>query len=168
MGLGEIATMKASNSYYNGMGLRGAGKAPPKWRTGFSGERHMITNKGYTYNFCGPGTNLKKRLPRGDVGINKLDEACKKHDIAYSKATSKKAVRKADKKLIKNIRKRKSTAAKVVRAAIKSKNVMEDIGLLPVSAFVDIKKNRGKKKNVREIVDPAKRLRSKFESKFIR
>lgn len=36
-----------------------------------------------TYNFCGPGTKLKKRLSRGDRGINGLDEACREHDIAY-------------------------------------------------------------------------------------
>lgn len=35
------------------------------------------------YNYCGPGTNLKDRLERGDKGINPLDEACKYHDIAY-------------------------------------------------------------------------------------
>lgn len=35
------------------------------------------------YQFCGPGTKLKKRLLRGDRGINKLDEACLYHDIAY-------------------------------------------------------------------------------------
>lgn len=37
-----------------------------------------------TYQYCGPGTNLKKRLARGDPGINPLDAACKQHDIAYS------------------------------------------------------------------------------------
>ena len=37
------------------------------------------------YNFCGPGTKLQQRLNRGDIGINKLDEACKLHDIAYAK-----------------------------------------------------------------------------------
>lgn len=37
------------------------------------------------YQFCGPGTKLKQRLARGDPGINKLDQACKEHDIAYSK-----------------------------------------------------------------------------------
>lgn len=37
------------------------------------------------YQYCGPGTKLNKRLRRGDPGINKLDEACKQHDIAYSK-----------------------------------------------------------------------------------
>ena len=33
--------------------------------------------------YCGPGTNLEKRLACGDEGINPLDAACKNHDIAY-------------------------------------------------------------------------------------
>ena len=36
------------------------------------------------YNFCGPGTKLRKRLNRRDVGMNPLDEACREHDTAYS------------------------------------------------------------------------------------
>ena len=36
------------------------------------------------YRYCGPGTKLEKRLKRGDPGINPLDEACKRHDIAYA------------------------------------------------------------------------------------
>ena len=40
------------------------------------------------YQYCGPGTKLQKRLTRGDPGINKLDAACKQHDIAYDKNTS--------------------------------------------------------------------------------
>lgn len=36
------------------------------------------------YQFCGPGTRLRKRLARGDRGINPLDAACRDHDIAYS------------------------------------------------------------------------------------
>lgn len=37
------------------------------------------------YSYCGPGTKLKERLSRGDRPINGLDEACRTHDIAYSK-----------------------------------------------------------------------------------
>jgi hypothetical protein len=37
------------------------------------------------YQYCGPGTKLQQRLARGDPGINKLDKACKQHDIAYSR-----------------------------------------------------------------------------------
>ena len=39
------------------------------------------------YRFCGPGTRLKKRLARGDAGINPLDAACREHDIAYSRSS---------------------------------------------------------------------------------
>jgi len=40
------------------------------------------------YQYCGPGTNLKKRLARGDKGINPLDAACRDHDIAYDNSNS--------------------------------------------------------------------------------
>lgn len=36
------------------------------------------------YQYCGPGTKLRKRLDRGDKGVNPLDAACREHDIAYS------------------------------------------------------------------------------------
>lgn len=37
------------------------------------------------YQYFVAGTKLAKRLASGDLGINKLDKACKDHDIAYSK-----------------------------------------------------------------------------------
>ena len=37
------------------------------------------------YQNCVLGTKLSKSLARGDPGINLLDQACKEHDIAYSK-----------------------------------------------------------------------------------
>lgn len=52
------------------------------------------------YNFCGPGTKLSKRLARGDRGINKLDEACRIHDIAYSQHKDLSQRHEADKELI--------------------------------------------------------------------
>lgn len=52
------------------------------------------------YQYCGPGTQLEKRLARGDPGINKLDQACKRHDIAYSKLQNSKERREADKVLV--------------------------------------------------------------------
>lgn len=48
------------------------------------------------YRFCGPGTKLEQRLARGEVGINKLDEACRRHDIAYSQYTDLDERHKAD------------------------------------------------------------------------
>ena len=49
-----------------------------------------------TYNYCGPGTKLSKRLSRGDKGINPLDEACKEHDIVYNRYLNTKDRNKAD------------------------------------------------------------------------
>ena len=37
------------------------------------------------YSYCGPGTKVKKLVSEGYQGINKLDNACKEHDIYYSK-----------------------------------------------------------------------------------
>lgn len=51
------------------------------------------------YNYCGPGTKLRKRLERGDKGINGLDEACKLHDIAYASYSDSEHRRQADKEL---------------------------------------------------------------------
>lgn len=51
------------------------------------------------YRYCGPGTRLKERLARGDKGVNKLDEACKAHDIAYSKYSDNERRRQADRQL---------------------------------------------------------------------
>lgn len=51
------------------------------------------------YQYCGPGTKLKKRLSRGDPGINGLDAACKEHDIAYSNNQDLSARHIADKQL---------------------------------------------------------------------
>lgn len=52
-----------------------------------------------SYNYCGPGTKLSKRLARGDPGINPLDEACKDHDIAYSRSKDISSRHEADKVL---------------------------------------------------------------------
>lgn len=49
-------------------------------------ELHLPAFPG-SYQYCGPGTKLAKRLARGDPGINGLDKACKEHDIAYSKSS---------------------------------------------------------------------------------
>jgi predicted nucleic acid-binding Zn-ribbon protein len=40
-------------------------------------------NKTGKYSYCGPGTKLNKRLKEGYKGINDLDKACHKHDLAY-------------------------------------------------------------------------------------
>ena len=41
-----------------------------------SGERHIPG-----YNFCGPGTNVERRLLEGVEPVNELDKACLMHDL---------------------------------------------------------------------------------------
>lgn len=38
------------------------------------------------YQYWSPGIQLEIRLTRKDPGINKLDQSCKVHDIAYSQS----------------------------------------------------------------------------------
>lgn len=90
-----------------------------------------------TYNYCGPGTKLDKRLERGDRGINQLDEACKVHDIAYSIHKDDKERTKADQKLSSEAWKRviskdasigERTTALAVTAAMKTKIGLSKMG----------------------------------------
>ena len=54
----------------------------------YKGEMHLPS-----YSFCGPGTNLGKRMSnvsRGDAldaPINHLDRICFKHDLVYHKVS---------------------------------------------------------------------------------
>lgn len=87
-------------------------------------EMHLYSTKQRRkYNFCGPFTKLDKRLARGDVGINRLDEVCKKHDIAYSQSTANKDRHAADRRMIAEIDSfpDKTTTEKIVRGIINSK-----------------------------------------------
>ena len=55
------------------------------------------------YQYLGSGTKLKKRLKRGDKGINRLDRLAKQHDIDYTHAKSLKDKHRADRKMIRGI-----------------------------------------------------------------
>lgn len=64
--------------------LKGVGSALNKGIDLLPIELHVPSGLTSSYNWCGPGTRIKERLARGDQGINKLDEACKIHDLAYA------------------------------------------------------------------------------------
>ena len=72
----------------------------------------------------GPGTQLKKRLKRGDPGINRLDRIAKQHDIDYSRAKNLKDKHVADRKMIRAIDHlpgRKTLTEKVVKKIMQAK-----------------------------------------------
>ena len=98
---------------------RGTGLDIQKWlgKTGI--EFHW---PGYQY--MGPGTHLKKRLARGDPGINRLDRISKQHDIDYSKAKNLRDKWNADAKMIKSIENlpgRKTMTERIVRRIMQAK-----------------------------------------------
>lgn len=89
----------------------------PSDTPGFVGEKHAILDRGggrgyVGANYMGPGTNVKKRLQRGDIGITPVDMLAMKHDVAYRKAQGAKSkadqlrmVRKADEDMVAGLKK---------------------------------------------------------------
>lgn len=76
------------------------------------------------YQYMGPGTKLKKRLARGDPGINRLDRIAKQHDIDYSRSKNLQDKWKADAKMIKAIDRlpgRKTMTERVVKRIMQAK-----------------------------------------------
>lgn len=76
------------------------------------------------YQFLGPGTKLKKRLARGDKGINRLDRIARQHDIDYSRAKGIEDKWAADTKMVKAIDRlpgKKSMTERLARKVIQMK-----------------------------------------------
>ena len=76
------------------------------------------------YQYMGPGTKLKKRLKRGDPGINRLDRIAKQHDIDYSRARNLQDKWTADTKMIKAIDKlpgNKTMTERIVKRIMQAK-----------------------------------------------
>lgn len=110
-----------------------------------------------SYQYCGPGTKLEERLARGDKGINKLDEACKEHDIAYAtyKNSSDRSI--ADKKLGAEALKRafakdasfgEKAASLLVSGMMKAKTGLSKIGMGISSCRKKPKKSKSVKKEI--------------------
>ena len=74
------------------------------------------------YQYMGPGTKLKKRLARGDPGINRLDRISKQHDIDYSTARSLRDKHRADRTMIRSIQRLPGKKTLTERAI---KNIMQ-------------------------------------------
>ncbi|XP_075211182.1 uncharacterized protein LOC142325855 [Lycorma delicatula] len=110
------------------------------------------------YQYCGPGTNLKKRLKRGDPGVNKLDAACKEHDIAYATYSDNERRAVADRKLA-------DSAWERVKA--KDSSIAEKATALAVTNAMKLKakfgggrvrrrRRRSKRNNIKRLVEMMK------------
>lgn len=129
------------------------------------------------YQYCGPGTDLEKRLRRGDPGINKLDAACKDHDIAYDAIQDSKDRRKADKELIGRAFKRvystdanmkERAAALLVSGLMSAKRGLSKIGLgLDGSSNCSRRRRKRKRISKRGVKRRAKRKKKMKKKKSI-
>lgn len=130
------------------------------------------------YQYCGPGTKLQKRLKRGDPGINRLDAACKEHDIAYDKFRGDGERTKADQLLAKEALKRviakdaslsERAAATAVTTAMGAKIGISKLGggLLKASLKKSVKK-RKKKSTAARKRNLSKKLKKKVTVKKTR
>ena len=86
----------------------------------------------------GPGTKLKKRLARGDPGINRLNKIAKQHDIDYARAENLQEKWQADTKMIAAINKlpgKKTLTERIVRKNYASQKTIEIVMLLLLFFF---------------------------------
>lgn len=98
--------------------VRGRGLDIQKWLGKTGREFHWPS-----YQYLGPGTHLKKRLKRGDPGINWLDRLAKQHDIDYARAQNLRDKHAADRKMIKAIDRlqKKTKPEKIVQKIMQTK-----------------------------------------------
>ena len=119
---------------------------------GFAGEKHAIlelaNGKYGVGNFIGPGTQVIKRLRRGDKGRTKVDTVSMRHDIdfaiaqgAKSKKEQLKLGRAADKRMINSLNRLEASGGDAKKnilmgKAIKGKVLLEDAGLMDKDKFL--------------------------------
>ena len=119
---------------------------------GFAGEKHgilQLANGKYGVgNFIGPGTQVIKRLRRGDKGRTKVDSVSMRHDIdfaiaqgAKSKKEQLKLGRAADKRMINSLNRLEASGGDAKKnilmgKAIKGKVLLEDVGLMNKDKFL--------------------------------
>lgn len=122
------------------------------------------------YNYCGPGTkSLEKRA------VNRLDEFCKEHDIAYQQSSDLSDRRKADIKLMKMARNRitasdaslgEKVAAHIVNKAMLAK-IKYGAGLRTKNKLRSkkISSGSGIKKQLKHIISHTKKHLKKIKPK---
>lgn len=113
-----------------------------------------------SFHYCGPGTKLSKRLAANDPGINKLDQACKEHDIAYTQSNSVADRNIADKALAKRAWKRVTSSDATFRERAAALGVA---GVMKVKSKLGMGMTMVKSKKQTKTKTPRKS--KKYESK---
>jgi len=146
---------KASDLYESEIGTDLINALPSSDETSrpkFSGEKHAIlqlaNGKYGIANYMGPGTQVVKRIARGDPPRTLADKVAQRHDIDYTLASAMsskdkqlKAVREADNRMINSLNRLEQgnlDAKKNImlgKQIIKGKTIAEDLGILDKSKF---------------------------------
>ena len=99
-------------------------------RPAFAGEKHAIlklpNGKFGTANYMGPGTQLERRLKRGDPPRTMADRVAQAHDSRYALARSQKDVANADRAMIRKLKELQSKRL--------DSNLNIQMGLRPIQA----------------------------------
>lgn len=110
----------------------------------FPGELHVpqMTSSGVRIgNYIGPGTQIIKRLKRGDNGVSDVDRTAKVHDIQFTLAEKPEDVRKADMRMLHTLQKIRKRGSDYdinitpAETAIRRKIQGEDVGILSKGSF---------------------------------
>ena len=112
----------------------------------FEGEKHIpliVNGKMKVASFVGPGTQIIKRIKRGDKALTETDVVAELHDINYTLASNLDDVREADLRMINKLKdieqKKLDNKFNILagRKGIETKVWLEDKGLLDKNKFFD-------------------------------
>lgn len=121
-------------------------------RDGYAGELHAVlqlpNGKSGVANYLGPGTQVVKRLRRGDPARSVVDNIAKLHDIQYTLAQGARSVdeqvamlRKADTRMLKNLERAQQEHLDTDRNILLAKRPLqlkvlaEESGVVPKTKF---------------------------------
>ncbi len=164
----EKRTQKGDGLLRNIRNLGRKATCPKATKPLFDGENHAPCA-----NFSGPGTQIEKRLQRGDKPVNYTDAVAMNHDISYmtignkmregiiDKTQAGAMTRQADMTMVDGLRRApkgkgsfyKKAEEKLTKQIIQSKMKLEDVGVLDKTKFI------GKGEAKGEATKPQQKLR---------
>ena len=111
----------------------------------YPGERHQVlklaNGKIGTASFSGPGTQVVKRIKRGDKPRTAVDKAAMAHDLRYTLADDDAEYRVADQKMINKLKALQESKGdlnfNIPRYIMQAKTAGESIGIFKKDTFVD-------------------------------
>lgn len=150
----EDLSLQQGSGFFDKIYSRALNMIPSSDNTGtraYPGERHaplkLKNGRMGVANFVGPGTQVLKRIRRGDVGRTPVDDVAKMHDINYTLAQNSKnkteqnqKIRKADIRMLNSLDKisRANLDAPMnikVGKLIAVKTKLEDVGIMNKGSF---------------------------------